>query len=214
MNKLAMKVMPHGIPVIAISAVLLVASCTQSGNTVTILQDPNYIGRSFKQILVISADADYDSRADFEREMVAKISAAGGSAIAYHSITGNTSRPTRDELANVLKTSSCDAILVTRIKNLSLDASVQSGTTTTKATVIGGSLYDSFRYDYRSLTGPDMINLRNKVTLSSEMFSAADDKKIWVTETTTDSKDSEAEVIGSETSAIVDQLIRDQLIGN
>ena len=71
-----------------------------------------------------------------------------------------------------------------------------------------------FRYDYEELNEPEIIDLNRTVVLTTEMYAAADERKVWAIETTSSNKPNIGALVESSAEAIVGQLRRDGLVGN
>jgi hypothetical protein len=192
-----------------VAALSLAAGCASTANV-----DPGFSGQAFRNILVIGVAADYDGRALFEREMVSRIRAAGGSATAYYRVVGNNPPISRDDVVGAVRSGGFDAVLLTRVKDQQLTTSVKSGSTETRADTVGGSVFNLFRYDYQELNEPDIVDLKSTVVLTTELYSAADEQKVWTVDTTTRNQASIADLVENQADAIIARLKRARLLGN
>ncbi len=197
---------------VIIAGAFLVAGCSASTRVVKTFEDPEYANASFSNYLVIGVAGDYDARAQFERTVASRIRKQGASARAYYSIVQGNEPLARDVVIDVIQEHGFDAVLVTRVVSQQADISVTSGTAETKASTIGGSPINFFRYDYEELNEPDSINLRTTVVLGTELFSAADEKMIWAIESTIPGVDHVGQLIGKKADIIIERLGRDRLI--
>ena len=89
---------------------------------------------------------------------------------------------------------------------------MSEGSSTASASAIGGRPINLFRYDYEELNEPGNIDINMNVTLSTELFSAADEKMIWAIEFSDSSAENIGEIIDSAVDTIVTSLSRDRLI--
>jgi hypothetical protein len=90
----------------------------------------------------------------------------------------------------------------------------QRGASTAKATRRDAeSPIDLFRYDYEVLNNPSQINVASTVVLSTEIFSAADEKRVYAMETTISDKENVALLVDHAVEEIVAHLRKDGIIG-
>lgn len=191
---------------------LFVLACAGATSVVRTFDDRS--GETYSNVLVIGVAADYDSRASFERGLVSRIRAAGSSATAYYTVVGRNPPINRTTVTNAVRSRDFDAVLVTRVKDRELSANVRNGPAATEPTAIGGSVFNLFRYDYEELNEPEIIDLSRTVVLTTELFAAADERRVWAIETTSRNKSNIGELIDSSADAIASKLKRDRLIGD
>ncbi len=166
----------------------------------------------FGNFLIIGVAADYDGRAMFEREVASRLRAEGAEARAYYTVLGRNPPITQESVERAIQSGSFDAVLVTRLKDQSLDARVKSGSAGAKATAKGGSIANLFRYDYEELDEPATVEFKATVVLTTELFDAARGDPVWSVETTSRNKANTGELVDSSADAIVARLRRDRLI--
>ncbi|MCZ6808814.1 MAG: hypothetical protein O7D92_03580, partial [Proteobacteria bacterium] len=68
------------------------------------------------------------------------------------------------------------------------------------------------RFDYDELNQPNDIDVSNAVELMTELYSAADQKRIWAIRSTSAGSDSAEEFVDVHAAKIVAQLQKDALI--
>ena len=197
---------------LAIFALLLVA-CAASTQVAKTYSDDAYANLSFNNFLVIGVAGNYNSRAQFERTVVSGLRAEGASASPYYSIVQGNEPISRDAVLGAVQSGSFDAVLVTRVLGQQTDVDVQSGSAGAKATTIGGSPINFFRYDYEELNEPVRISFNRTVVLGTELFSSADEKMIWAIESSSTNAASVGVLIDDTATSIVSRLRRDGLIG-
>ncbi len=206
--------MPTGVfrTIMLASFSILLAACAASTRVAKTYSDNAYANSSFSNFLVIGVAGDYNSRTQFERSVVSGLRTAGASASAYYSVVQGNEPISRDVVLGAVQSGSFDAVLVTRVLGQQTDVHVQSGSAATKASTIGGSAINYFRYDYEELNEPVRISFNTTVVLGTELFSSADEKMIWAIE----SSSTDAAVVGvlidDTATSIVSRLRRDGLI--
>jgi hypothetical protein len=190
----------------------LLAACSGSAGVTKILDETGQA--RFDNVLVIAMAHDYSGRAMFERAVVSRIRASGSAATAYYTVAGNEPKIDRSRVVEEMRAGNFDSVLLTRVKDQGIDASVKSGPADAKATAKGGNPFNLFRYDYEELNEPEIIDLNRTVVLATEMYAAADERKVWAIETTSSNKPNIGALVESSAEAIVGQLRRDGLVGN
>jgi hypothetical protein len=192
----------------------LAGCATESSNVMKTFDDPTYTDHSYNDILVIGVAGDYNSRAEFERTMVSRIKAEGGTATAFYTVVGRNQPITPETVRTVVRARDFSAVLLTRVLGQESDVSIQGGPEGTKASRRQDRAIDLFRYNYETLTNPSVINVRSTVTLSAEMFSSADERRMWAIESTIADKENVGQIIEAAADTILGQLKKDNLIGD
>ena len=205
------------LPRIALTTVLalLLGACgTATGpQVIKTLHDRAYSEVTFQNILVIGVASDYTARAQFERTVASGLISAGISATPYHTVIGHNPPLTRSDVMNAVRSRGFDAVLVTRVKGQEMQVKEITGAPTTKVIRQDiGEPFNLFKYDYEELNNPVKINITETVNLITELYSAADEKKVWAIETI-NSADHVGLLIDQESKALVRELRRDGKIG-
>ena len=198
--------MPRGIYryfLIAVSA-FMVWACAATSNTQRTHFDENFANASFGRFLVIGVAGSYNNRAQFERTLASRLRSIGAAASAYYTVVPGNEPISRESVF--------DAVIVTRVLGQQSEVAMSEGSSTASASAIGGRPINLFRYDYEELNEPGNIDINMNVTLSTELFSAADEKMIWAIEFSDSSAENIGEIIDSAVDTIVTSLSRDRLI--
>lgn len=193
-----------------IAAAALLAGCAAGAGLTRTLDDTR--GESYQNILVIGIAAGYEGRAMFERSVVSKIRAAGGSAEAYYRIIGNNPPIDREQVREVVSQGNFDAVLVTRVDDRAYSVREQQGAIDAQATTKGGNVFNFFRYDYVELNEPASLDLTGSVVLTTELYAAADKRKAWAVKTTARDMANMSDLVEASASAVVKRMQRDGLI--
>ncbi len=207
--------MPTGVfrTIMLASFSILLAACAASTRVAKTYSDDAYANSSFSNFLVIGVAGNYNSRTQFERSVVSGLRTAGASASAYYSVVQGNEPISRDVVLGAVQSGSFDAVLVTRVIGQQTDVHVKSGSAGAKATTIGGSPVNFFRYNYEELNEPQSISLNTTVVLATELFSSADEKMIWAIESSSTDDAVIGVLIDNVAASIVSRLRRDGLIG-
>ena len=193
---------------------LLVSGCATSGSDINqVLQHPDYRNAKFSNVLVIAVAADYEARAQFERQVVSGIRTTGALATAYYTVIGHNPPVTRNDIQNAVRSRGFDAVLFTRVAEQHSKVEVKGSAPEAAAVRRDGSVIDLFRYDYEEFNEPDRIEMSSSITLVTEMYSAADELKVWAIESTSSDYAETAQLIDAEVKTIVNRLKKDHMIG-
>jgi hypothetical protein len=195
------------------SFIVLLSGCATPTGVTNTYSDDAYANSSFGNILVIGVAGNYNSRSQFERTLVSGLRSEGASASAYYTVVPGNDPISREAVLDVVKSGGFDAVLLTRIVDQQDQVEEEAGSTGARASTIGGRPVNFFRYDYEELNEPKTINLTTTVTLSSELFSAADEKLIWAIEVANSNAANNGVLINETTAAIVARMRRDGFVG-
>jgi len=195
------------------SIAVLLAGCATPTRVSSTFSDDDYEVSAFENILVIGVAGNYNSRAQFERTLASGIRAEGASASAYYTVVPGNDPISREAVLQAVSAGDFDAVLLTRIVNQEDNIEEESGSTGARASTIGGRPINFFRYDYEELNEPSTINLTTTVTLSSELFSAAEEKMIWAIEVSNSDASNTGTLIDETTASIVARLRGDGFVG-
>lgn len=188
---------------LAVTALAACASAPPSTVFRTVYSpDPDMSG--FSNILVVSVTGTYQSRAQFERELVMAMSSSEVAAAAYYTVLGRNPQLTRSNLHNAIRNREFDAVIFTRLKG-------QEQQDLAPLRPIGSSL-DLFGYDYDELNRDVSIQQSQAITFITEVYSTATQRKIWAIESLSFDKATAAELISEQAVMISAQIKKDKLL--
>jgi len=194
-------------------AVAMSAGCVMPDRVVKLYQDPDFGGDPFSNVLVVGAHEDSDVRRRFENSVVRSLSAAGTDAISSIETMGSGQDITREALIAAAGTSGSDAVLITRLVDVQSQVEIEEGRSTAVAQRRSDvPLADFFRYDYAEYQDPMTITTVLTVVLATDLYSLADETRIWSVESTSFDKATVDATIDGASRAISDALSRDGLI--
>lgn len=194
-------------------AILLSACSTTSTKVTKILHDSDYRNTQYSNILVITVADNYNRRAQFERTVVSGIRQTGAQATAYYTVVGHNPPVSSSAIMNAVRARNFDAVVFTRVKGHSEDIVTKDATPAAQASVVGGNLFDLFRYDYEEYQEPENIRMSTSVVMVTQLYDPADQKNVWAIEINSSDRESTANIIESAAAAIVKHLKRDKLVG-
>jgi len=197
-----------------LTSIILLSACSTTSTKVTkILHDSDYKKARYSNVLVITVTDNYDRRAQFERTVVSGIRQTGAQATAYYTVVGHNPPVSSSDIMNAVRARNFDAVVFTRVKRRTEDIVAKDATPEAQASVVGGSLFDLFRYDYEEYQEPENIRMSTNVVLITQLYDPADQKNVWAIEINSSDRESTANIIESAAAAIVKHLKRDKLVG-
>ena len=201
-----MHLMNRSIRLLILLVVTALAACASAPPSTVIRTvyspDPDMTG--FSNILVVSVTGTYQSRGQFERELVMAMSSSEVTAAAYYTVIGRNPQLTRSNLHNAIRNRDFDAVIFTRLKG-------QEQQDLAPLRPIGSSL-DLFGYDYDELNRDVSIQQSQAITFITEVYSTATQRKIWAIESLSFNKATAAELISEQAAMISAQVKQDKLL--
>jgi len=184
-----------------------------SGCATTSTTDTDSADLSFSNILVAAIADDYTNRAQYERTVVSGLRKSGVSATAYYEAVGGNKPISRETIRELIAKDGYDAVLLTRVLDARSNVKIQQGSTAAKVTRRNDRPIDFFRYDYEELDEPDDYKFNAAATLLTDLYSAADEKKVWTLEISNKGTDNVGALIDSSAAEVVKRLDSDNMIG-
>lgn len=188
----------------------LIGGCASSGTSTNTAAST---ASTFNNILVVGVAGNYDSRAYFERSVVAGLRASGVSAAAYHEVVGGNKPVSREFVRSALSRCACDAVAVTSVMDTDADVNVKSAVTGTKVTRKEGRAMDLFRYDYEDIDEPLTLSIDTKISFSTQLYSAESESVVWSGKAKSRRVDNVGELIDDTAATVVKQLGRTGFLG-
>jgi hypothetical protein len=155
-------------------------------------------------MLVISVAGDYESRALFERNIVSEFADGQGQVAAYFTVVGRQPQLNRNALETAILSRRFDSVLLTRLKGQEQAELVANRPV--------GQSFDLFSYDYAELNIPARIEQAPAITFVTELYSTADQKKIWSIESLSFDKATATDLINDQATTIAAQLREDNIL--
>jgi hypothetical protein len=140
----------------AFAALALLAGCVTS-QLVSQQTNPDYVGKSFKSVMVVAVTKDDLIRRTFEDRMVALLGKRGVKGIPAYAVVGSRGQVEEADLRQAVARSGAEGVLVTRVTRVDRSSGTVPG-----ATVMVGVGYGSF-YGYYS-TVWETVNVVRKIT--------------------------------------------------
>ena len=120
--------MPRALLSAAVLAVTLLASCTTS-RLVTQQSNPDYVGKSFRSVMVVAVTSDQMVRRTFEDRVAALLGKRGLKGIPSYSLFGSRGQVEEAELREAIARSGAEGVLITRVTRVDQSSGYASGAT-------------------------------------------------------------------------------------
>ncbi len=200
--------------IIVLTLCVFIGACgaqTKTTKTYDTTKDEAY---KAENVLVIAIAADYDSRARFERDLASALRKSGVSAAAYYSVGGGNTPIDSDSIANLVASNGYDTVLISRVLDSAGTAKVKKGSARAQAIRMQGGGVNLFRYDYETLNDPMTLNIKLDAVFSVEIFSTANNDKVWALQIEFSRMETIDQLISSAIDSIISRLKRADIIGS
>ena len=143
----------------AVAALALLASCATS-RLVTQQSNPDYVGKSFKSVMVVAVTADELVRRTYEDRMVALLGQRGVKGIPGYAAVGTRGRVEEADLRQAIARSGAEGVLITRVTRIDRSSGTLPGTTVGVGVGWGGfygyysTVWDTVSTPAQTVTGP------------------------------------------------------------
>jgi hypothetical protein len=139
-------------------------------------RDPKHSGPPLTRILVIGVTKQAGLRRTFEDEFVRQLQAKGVRAVASYTLIPEDGEVPRDRLAEAVKESGVEGVMVTRLVRVDREAQVYPGT------YVGPSYAGFYRFYSSAWVGfydPPQVYSYDVVTAETNLFDVRGDTLIW-----------------------------------
>lgn len=142
--------------VVLSAALLLLAGCTSTSQMVSQQANPDYVGKSFKSVMVVAVTADEIVRRTYEDRMVALLAKRGVKGIPSYSAVGKRGKVEEAALRQAVASSGANAVLITRATRTERTKTNIAGATL--AVGYGGGYYGFYSGIWDTVTvGPQTV---------------------------------------------------------
>lgn len=201
-----MHLMIRSIRLLILVTITAFAACASAPPSTVIrtVYSPDTNVTEFSNILIISVTGTFQSRAQFERELVMAMSSSEVTAAAFYTVLGRNPQLTRSNLHNAIRNRGFDAVIFTRQKG-------QEQQELAPHRPVGVNL-DLFGYDYDELNRDFGLQQAQAVTFITEVYSTATQRKVWAIESLSFDKATATELISEQSAMIAAQIKNDKLL--
>jgi len=193
-------------------AAAIAGGCAPQIEVVKLYDDPTRVSKTYKRLLVVDISSDRSQRQLFEDEIASELRREQLEAIPSYTLLDASDGLLQDDVSRVSSEIEADGILVTHIASVDTSIDRVEGREEIQSTCRGGDPVDYFLYDHKILREPDSVKVAHTVTVITNLYDARSQKRVWTIQSTCFEKASMAGVLQDNSSAIVRQLRKDQLI--
>jgi hypothetical protein len=179
---------------------------------VTQKANPDYVGKSFKSVMVVAVTADEIVRRTYEDRIVAHLGKRGLKGIAGYSAVGSRGKVEEAELRQAIAKSGVEGVLITRVTR------VDGGSTTIPGSTIEvgmgwGGFYGYYSMTWQTVSVPaQQISGPTWTATETRLFDAKNGTLAWTgIADTPESKDLDA-ALTQYVNLIFDAMLRDRVL--
>ena len=186
----------------AFAALALLTSCASS-RVVTEHTNPDYVGKSFKSVMVVAVTADELVRRTFEDRMVALLGKRGVKGIPAYAEIGTRGRVEGAEVRQALARSGAEGVLVTRVTRVDRSSGTMSGAT------VGIGFYgywETVNLSPQTFTGP------STTVSETRLFDAKNGVLAWTGVMDTRENDDLNAALTQYLDVIFDAMVNDRVL--
>jgi hypothetical protein len=195
----------------AVAALAFLASCGTS-RLVAQQSNPDYVGKSFKSVMVVAATTDELVRRTFEDRMVALLDKQGVKGIPAYSVVEKRGEITEAELRGAIARAGAGGVLITRVRQVD-----RSSGTTNAATVTAGYGWGGFYGYYNGVwetttTAPQKVDGPSWTLSETRLFDANNGALVWTGVVDTRENDNLGAALTGYVGMIFDAMVRDRVL--
>ena len=195
---------------LAILTVASLSSCTTS-RLVTQQSNPDYVGKSFKTVMVVGVAADDIVRRTFEDRVVALLDKRGAKGIAAYSMLPSRRQPEEAELRDAIARSGAEGVLVTRVTRVDRQSGAAPGATVSVG--YGTGFYTYYAGSWQTVTtAPQQINGPSWTVSETRLFDARNGALAWTGVIDTRENENLGAALTEYVNIIFDAMVRDRVL--
>jgi len=188
------------------AALVFLASCSTS-RMVAQQSNPDYVGKSFKSVMVVAVTSDEVVRRTFEDRMVALLGKRGLKGIPGYAAVGKRGEVKEADLRQAIAASGADGVLLTRVTRVD-----RSSGTLSAATVDVGfyGYYDGVWET--STVAPQKVSGPTWTVSETRLFDAKNGALAWTGVVDTRENDNLGKALTGYVGMIFDAMVRDRVL--
>jgi hypothetical protein len=190
----------------AFAALALLASCATS-SLISQQSNPDYVGKSFKSVMVVAVTADDLIRRTFEDRMVALLGQRGIKGIPAYAAVGSRGQVEEADLRQAIARSGAEGVLVTRVTRVDRSSGTLPG-----ATVAVG-LYGYYSGVWQTVyLAPQKITGPSWTVSETRLFDAKNGVLAWTGVMDTRENDNRDAALTQYLGVIFDAMVNDRVL--
>ena len=204
----------------AISTLFILTACSATKKTTATWVNTEKIqGKSFHSIFIVVLTADIEARAKLENDLAAAAAAKGYKAVKSIDLMPPTisapATPGKDEIANKVKASGCDAVFTASLLKKEEDVRYTPGTTAYSVRPYYsyyGSYYGFYSHYYPTVSTASYYTKEKTYFMQSNLYDAATEEIMWAVQSEIFNPSSLAAFSKKYTADLVKQLEKENLL--
>jgi hypothetical protein len=205
------KPMPRALLSAAVLALTLLAGCAAS-RLVAQQSNPDYVGKSFKSVMVVAVTSDQMIRRTYEDRVVALLGKRGVKGIPAYSLLGSRGKVEEAELREAIARSGAEGVLITRVTHVDQSSTYVSGATVTMG--YGGvGMYGYYGGVWQTVdTAPQKIAGPKWTMSETRLFDAKSGVQAWSGVVDTRKSDNAGEALTDYVNIIFNAMVGDRVL--
>jgi hypothetical protein len=203
--------MPRALLSAAVLALTLLASCAAS-RLVAQQSNPDYVGKSFKSVMVVAVTSDQMIRRTYEDRVVALLGKRGVKGIPAYSLLGSRGQVEEAELREAIARSGAEGVLITRVTHVDQSSTYVSGATVTMG--YGGvGMYGYYGGVWQTVdTAPQKVTGPKWTMSETRLFDAKSGVQAWSGVVDTRKSDNAGEALTDYVNIIFNAMVGDRVL--
>ena len=197
----------------SLAALALLAGCTAS-SLVSQQANPEYVGKSFKNVMVVAVTADEIVRRTYEDRMVALLAKRGIKGVPGYAAIGGRGKVQEAALRQAVAGSGVDAVLITRVTSVDRAKTSISGGTLAIGYGGWGGGYAGFYsgvWDVVSV-GAQTVSGERWAVSETRLFDARNEALAWIGLVDTKETENFNAALTQYLGIVFDAMVRDRVI--
>jgi hypothetical protein len=196
---------------LAILTLAVLAGCT-TNRLVKQESNPDYVGKSFKSVMVVGVTADDIVRRTFEDRVAALLEKRGVKAIAAYSLAGSRGRVEEAELRQAIARSGAEGVLITRVSRVDRQSQTAPGATVS----VGygyGAVYGFYAGSWQTMTtAPSTISGPTWTLSETRLFDARNGALAWTGVVDTKENDNLGAALTEYIDVVLEAMVKDRVL--
>jgi len=195
------------------AALVFLASCSTS-RMVAQQSNPDYVGKSFKSVMVVAVTADEIVRRTYEDRMVALLGERGLQGIPAYSVIGKRGKVEEAALRDAIARSGAEGVLITRVTQVDQLSGYSNAATVTAGYGYGwGGFYGYYDGVWETSTvAPQKVSGPTWTVSETRLFDAKNGALAWTGVVDTRENDNLGKALTGYVGMIFDAMVRDRVL--
>jgi hypothetical protein len=200
---------------LAVLALVFLANCAPS-RLVSQQSNPDYVGKSFKSVMVVAVAPDDMVRRTFEDRLVALLAKRGVKGIPAYSVVGSRRQVQEAELRQAIERSGAEGVLITRVTRVDRSTGYTSASTLSVGYGYGpgwGGFYGYYSGVWQTVeTAPQKVTGPTWTLSETRLFDGKNGTLAWTGMVDTRQNDDLGAALTQYVNIIFDAMVSDRVL--